>query len=73
LTESVEVGQEDFVRRIGQVLGGKARCRNIHKAASGLKLGDDEATYNAHFEVENWVIGGQDCRFRRPGETDSMK
>jgi putative transposase len=64
-TESVAVGQKDFVQRIGQALGGMARGRSIHKAVASWELREEEATYNAHFGGENTVIGGQNSRFWR--------
>lgn len=64
-TKSVAVGREDFVRRIGQALGGMARGRTIRKVDAGWQLREAEASYNALF-------GSQNSRFWRLKKTISV-
>jgi putative transposase len=54
-TESVAVGQKDFVRRIRQALGGMARGRSVQKAEAGWELREADAIYSANFEADNAV------------------
>jgi putative transposase len=70
-TESVAVGREDFVRRIGQALGGMARGRRIRKTDDRWELRETEAPYKALFGSQNAVIEGQNRRLWRLNETIS--
>jgi len=68
-TESLAVGHEDFVTRIGQALKGMARGRKICKTIDGWELREAEVPYNARFDGQNGLIEPKNLYFWRENDT----
>ena len=70
-SESVAVGNRDYVARVGKSLGGMARGRRIRKVAEGWELREAQTPYNANSGAENGAIGSLNQRVWRISDTKS--
>jgi hypothetical protein len=56
-TRSIAVGSRPFVERVKNLLGIRAKGREVIEGAKGYQLREETASYQALFQVENRDIG----------------
>ena len=56
-TRSIAVGSQPFVESVKNLLGMRAKGREVFEGAKGYQLREEAAGYQALFEVENSEIG----------------
>ena len=61
--ESIAVGSQDYIARVGGALGSMANGRKVRKAAEGWKLRETLSSHIADSGGQNGVIGRQNQYF----------
>jgi hypothetical protein len=56
-THSIAVGSQPIVESMKNLLGIRAKGREVIEGAKGYQLREEAAGYQAHFEVQNSDIG----------------
>jgi len=62
-TESIAVGNKEFVEKVKEKLGFKARGRRVESSEAGTELRERVSAYKADFDVENICLSQNSSHF----------
>ena len=64
-SESIAVGSQDYIAKVGEALGGKASGRKVRKVSEGWELRETQVSYKADSGGQNGVIGSSNQYYWR--------
>jgi putative transposase len=71
-SQSIAVGDLQFVDKVKTQLGGRALGRGVVSSAGGHELRERQVSYNDHFDLENTTLGSQNRLFWRVYDESSI-